>query len=109
MDLDALIKLQVVTNMILFLLDDMMPKMRGSETLTRLKADPKFNIPVVALTANAIQGMREQYMLLGFDDYLAKPIDKKELNRILNKYVLKNALVEGNDKPTKTVEEKNQQ
>ena len=90
----------------IILLDDMMPKMRGSETLTRLKADPKFNIPVVALTANAIQGMREQYMLLGFDDYLAKPIDKKELNRILNKYVLKNALVEGNDKPTKTVEEK---
>lgn len=45
-------------------------------------------------------------MLLGFDDYLAKPIDKKELNRILNKYVLKNALVEGNDKSTKTVEEK---
>lgn len=90
----------------IILLDDMMPKMRGSETLTRLKADPKFNIPVVALTANAIQGMREQYMLLGFDDYLAKPIDKKELNRILNKYVLKNALVEGNDKPTKTMEEK---
>lgn len=90
----------------IILLDDMMPKMRGSETLTRLKADSKFNIPVVALTANAIQGMREQYMLLGFDDYLAKPIDKKELNRILNKYVLKNALVEGNDKPTKTVEEK---
>lgn len=90
----------------IILLDDMMPKMRGSETLTRLKSDPKFNIPVVALTANAIQGMREQYMLLGFDDYLAKPIDKKELNRILNKYVLKNALVEGNDKSTKTVEEK---
>lgn len=90
----------------IILLDDMMPKMRGSETLTRLKADSKFNIPVVALTANAIQGMREQYMLLGFDDYLAKPIDKKELNRILNKYVLKNALVEGNDKSTKTVEEK---
>ena len=90
----------------IILFDDMMPKMRGSETLTRLKADPKFNIPVVALTANAIQGMREQYMLLGFDDYLAKPIDKKELNRILNKYVLKNALVEGNDKPTKTMEEK---
>ena len=90
----------------IILLDDMMPKMRGSETLTRLKADPKFNIPVVALTANAIQGMREQYMLLGFDDYLAKPIEKKELNRILNKYVLKNALVEENDKSTKTVEEK---
>lgn len=87
----------------IILLDDMMPKMRGSETLTRLKADPKFNIPVIALTANAIQGMREQYLLLGFDDYLAKPIEKKELNRILGKYVLKNAPVEVN---VKTVEEK---
>lgn len=87
----------------IILLDDMMPKMRGSETLTRLKTDPKFNIPVIALTANAIQGMREQYMLLGFDDYLAKPIEKKELNRILNKFVLKNAPVE---ESVKTIEEK---
>lgn len=73
----------------IILLDDMMPKMRGSETLTRLKSDPKFNIPVIALTANAIQGMREQYLLLGFDDYLAKPIEKTELFRVLKKFVLK--------------------
>lgn len=73
----------------IILLDDMMPKMRGSETLTRLKSDPKFNIPVIALTANAIQGMREQYLLLGFDDYLAKPIERAELFRVLKKFVLK--------------------
>ena len=73
----------------IILLDDMMPKMKGSETLTRLKQIDGFNIPVIALTANAIQGMKEQYLLLGFDDYLAKPIEKKELYRVLNKYVLK--------------------
>ena len=73
----------------IILLDDMMPKMKGSETLTRLKQIDSFNIPVIALTANAIQGMKEQYLLLGFDDYLAKPIEKKELYRVLNKYVLK--------------------
>ena len=73
----------------IILLDDMMPKMKGSETLTRLKQIDGFNIPVIALTANAIQGMKEQYLLLGFDDYLAKPIEKKELYRVLSKYVLK--------------------
>lgn len=73
----------------IILLDDMMPKMKGSETLTRLKQIDGFNIPVIALTANAIQGMKEQYLLLGFDDYLAKPIEKNELYRVLNKYVLK--------------------
>ena len=73
----------------IILLDDMMPKMKGSETLTRLKQIDGFNIPVIALTANAIQGMKEQYLLLGFNDYLAKPIEKKELYRVLNKYVLK--------------------
>ena len=73
----------------IILLDDMMPKMKGSETLTRLKQIDGFNIPVIALTANAIQGMKEQYLLLGFDDYLAKPIEKKELYRVLTKYVLK--------------------
>ena len=103
---ECLDKVTSGSNYDIILLDDTMPKMRGSETLTRLKADPKFNIPVIALTANAIQGMREQYLLLGFDDYLAKPIEKKELNRILSKFVLKTALVEENDKPTKTVEEK---
>ena len=103
---ECLDKVTSGSNYDIILLDDMMPKMRGSETLTRLKADPKFNIPVIALTANAIQGMREQYLLLGFDDYLAKPIEKKELNRILSKFVLKTALVEENDEPTKTVDEK---
>ena len=103
---ECLDKVTSGSNYDIILLDDMMPKMRGSETLTRLKAAPKFNIPVIALTANAIQGMREQYLLLGFDDYLAKPIEKKELNRILSKFVLKTALVEENDKPTKTMDEK---
>ena len=73
----------------IILLDDMMPKMKGSEVLTRLKQIEGFNIPVIALTANAIQGMKEQYLLLGFDDYLAKPIEKKELYRVLKKFVLK--------------------
>ncbi len=71
----------------LILLDDMMPKMSGVETLKKLQAMPTFKIPVVALTANAISGMKEKYLSDGFDEYLSKPIDKEELAQILNKYL----------------------
>lgn len=66
----------------IILLDDMMPKMSGVETLKKLKDLPDFSIPVVALTANAITGMREKYIDDGFDDYLAKPIEKDEMIRV---------------------------
>lgn len=65
----------------------MMPKMSGVETFQKLKEKEDFKIPVVALTANAISGMKEKYLNLGFDDYLPKPIDKEELLKILNKYL----------------------
>ena len=71
----------------LILLDDMMPKLSGKDTLKELKKNKDFKIPVVVLTANAISGMKEKYIDLGFDDYLAKPIDKEELNKILNKFL----------------------
>lgn len=72
----------------LILLDDMMPNKSGVETLKELKEEnPMFDIPVVALTANAINGMKEKYLNEGFDEYLAKPIDKVELARILNKFL----------------------
>ena len=71
----------------LIMLDDMMPKMSGVETLKKLKAIPGFDIKTIALTANALTGMREKYLSDGFDDYLAKPINKDELNKIINKYL----------------------
>lgn len=71
----------------LILLDDMMPKMSGVETLHKLKEIQGFNSPVVALTANAISGMREQYLESGFNDYLAKPIEREELSRVLKEYL----------------------
>lgn len=71
----------------LILLDDMMPKMSGVETLHKLKEDSSFNIPTVALTANAISGMREKYLSEGFNDYLSKPIDRTQLNQIIKKYL----------------------
>ena len=69
----------------LIFMDDMMPKMSGAETFAKLKEMPGFITPVVALTANAISGMRENYLELGFDEYLAKPIEKDALIKVLNK------------------------
>ncbi len=71
----------------LILMDDMMPKMSGVETFKKLKNMEGFDIPVVALTANAIAGMKENYLKIGFNDYISKPIDKKELERVLNTYL----------------------
>ena len=71
----------------LILLDDMMPKLSGTETLEKLKEIENFNIPVVALTANALTGMKEKYLEAGFNDYLAKPIEIGELTRILKTYL----------------------
>ncbi len=71
----------------LILLDDMMPKMSGKETLEQLKTYSNFNTPVVVLTANAVYGVKDEYITLGFNDYLSKPIEKDELNRVLKKYL----------------------
>jgi signal transduction histidine kinase/FixJ family two-component response regulator len=71
----------------LILLDDMMPKMSGVETLKKLKEIPGFDIPTIALTANAITGMREKYLADGFDGYLAKPIEKDQLISVVNKII----------------------
>ena len=71
----------------LIFMDDMMPKMTGTECFNILKNMPDFKIPVVALTANAITGMKEKYLSIGFDDYLAKPIVKNQLYRIIKKFL----------------------
>lgn len=71
----------------LILMDDMMPKMSGVETLHILQEIPTFKDKVVVLTANAIEGMREKYLSDGFEDYLSKPIEKKELERVLRKFL----------------------
>lgn len=71
----------------LILMDDMMPQMTGTETLAELKKRQDFTTTVVALTANAIAGMKETYLAAGFNDYLAKPIERKELDRVVHKYL----------------------
>lgn len=74
----------------LILIDQMMPGMDGVTTLSKLKEINDFNTPVVVLTADAIKGRKEAYINEGFDDYISKPIDKKELKRVLEKFLKNN-------------------
>ena len=68
-------------------MDHMMPDMDGIETLHVLKKLEDYNIPpIIALTANAITGMKEMYLKEGFDEYLSKPINVTELNKLIIKY-----------------------
>ena len=73
----------------LIFLDHRMPGLDGIETLQRLqKLNQQENAlnahtPVVALTANAVSGAREEYIAAGFDDYLTKPIDSHKLEDLL--------------------------
>ncbi|MCL1894752.1 MAG: response regulator [Holophagaceae bacterium] len=73
------------------LMDHMMPEMDGIETTKRIRAmgdsDPYFkNLPIIALTANAVVGTRELFLANGFDDFLSKPVDMAKLNATLAKW-----------------------
>ncbi len=71
-------------------LDHMMPEMDGIETLNCIKQLPEnvnFNVPFIALTANAIAGVKEMYLEKGFTDYLSKPVDAIQLEEMLAKYI----------------------
>ena len=71
----------------LIFMDIMMPKMNGVETLYKLREHEDFTTPVIALTADAIEGTDEKYLNVGFNSYLSKPIDRKLLNKVINKYL----------------------
>jgi CheY-like chemotaxis protein len=74
----------------LILLDISLPGMSGPEVLKKMKSsDELMNIPVVALTARAMKGDREEFLAMGFDEYLAKPMDEAEFTRVINIYINK--------------------
>lgn len=73
-------------------LDHMMPDMDGLETLARAKKLEHSRCkgtPMIALTANAISGVKEMFLAKGFDDYLSKPVDSRALEQMLRKYLPK--------------------
>ena len=85
-------------------MDHMMPKMDGLKT-TRLLRELGYSQPIVALTANAVIGQEEMFLANGFDSFISKPIDSRELNYILielirNKKLKKNPITKENDPVT---------
>ncbi len=78
-------------------MDHMMPEMDGVEAFTlirNMEGDYYKNIPVIMLTANAIDGVRESFMEAGFNDYMSKPIETPVLYRILKTWLPKEKIVE---------------
>lgn len=87
----------------LVLLDDMMPELSGTETLAVIRREHLAEgTPVVALTANAINGAREKYLAQGFDDYLAKPMSTKELTELLRRRLPPEMQETPQEKPAET-------
>ncbi|MDR0859344.1 MAG: response regulator [Oscillospiraceae bacterium] len=67
-------------------MDHMMPEMDGIETTAIIRGTDK-NVPIIALTANAVSGMRETFLESGLNDYLTKPIEVSKLNEIIGKWI----------------------
>ena len=90
---DCIYKIKSGEKFDMIFLDHMMPEMDGIQVLKILKKLEDYELPtIVALTANAITGMKEVYLNEGFDEYLSKPINVVELNKIINKYFNKEGI-----------------
>ena len=78
-----------------------MPEMDGIETLQNMRLlsdNPNREIPVIMLTANAIVGAKEEYMAVGFTDYLTKPIQETQILEMLLKYLPGELICENKEK-----------
>jgi len=88
----------------------MMPGMDGIETFKNIRGTENYcskDVPIIALTANAIVGASDMYLETGFDDYISKPVDIEKLEGILRKYISKDKLVYDTEaKAVKTKETK---
>jgi two-component system cell cycle response regulator DivK len=71
----------------LVLMDIQLPDIGGVEALVLLRADTRTaSVPVVALTAQAMEGDRERFLAAGFDDYLSKPVNVTDLIATVQRY-----------------------
>ena len=74
----------------LVLMDIQMPEMDGITATRRIRgmtAPGKADVPIIALTANAMKGDEDQYLAAGMNDYLTKPLDSAELSRVLQRWL----------------------
>lgn len=77
-------------------LDAMMPEMSGEETLHAIRetCTQNFDTPIIVLTANAIVGARDNYIAQGFTDYLSKPVDSIKLEKLIQRYLPADKILE---------------
>jgi len=78
------------------LMDYLMPGMDGTETMQAMRKKGYTN-PIIALTANALVGQREEYIASGFDDFVSKPIKSKLLHNVLTKFIRSEKSPDGMD------------
>ena len=73
----------------IILLDSMMPGMNGEETMHAIRKQCEMNseTPIIVLTAHAVKGAREEYLSLGYTNYLSKPIDGAKLEAMIQSYL----------------------
>ena len=83
---DAIEKIKSGNKYDIIFMDHMMPKMDGLEA-TEIIRSLGYSLPVVALTANAVAGQADIFLKNGFDDFISKPIDTRQLNAVLKKFV----------------------
>ncbi|UJF30144.1 response regulator [Kaistella sp. 97-N-M2] len=70
------------------LMDMMMPEMDGYEAMAKIKStDALKNIPIIAITAQAMAGDREKCLAAGADGYISKPVNVDELMKLLNQLI----------------------
>ena len=82
----------------LIFMDHMMPEMDGVETTTRIRRMDSISaqkVNVIAVSANALRGIRDKFIEQGFQDYLSKPIEVPVLEKMLKEFLPENKIVEG--------------
>lgn len=88
-------------------MDHMMPEMDGIECFKAIRSmDGEFykNVPVIALTANVVNNMQQKFIDEGFDGFLAKPIQLKELGDILIRFLPKNQILDNGSEEAKMLD-----
>jgi PAS domain S-box-containing protein len=83
---DAIAKIKEGNVYDIIFMDHMMPGIDGIETTVKIR-EMEYREPIVALTANALAGQADIFLQSGFNEFISKPIDTRQLNHVLNKHV----------------------